>query len=129
MSNFITITSEGIKQKLSLVSEIDPILHEVMPPFFEFGNEAIDVANILIEAVKRYDGLGLSANQIGLRKRCFVVGNDDNIVVYFNPEITYRSDETTLSEEGCLSFPGLHIKIDDLHLSILYTNLIQVIIW
>lgn len=113
MSDFITLTHDGIltpKRDLSLIPGDAPLLHEVMPPFFDFEN-AIDVANLLIDAQKRFGGIGLSANQVGLENRCFVAGVDDNIVAYFNPEITYKSEETALSEEGCLSFPGLYIKI------------------
>lgn len=112
---FITITDTGIRhaQAIDLVPSTDPILKEVMPNFvFGFNNDAIATANLLIEALQRYKGLGLSANQIGLRKRCFVAGVGDNIVAYFNPVIAAIDDtDTELKEEGCLSFPGLFIKI------------------
>ena len=111
---FITITDTGIRSAnaIDLVPSTDPILKEVMPNFvFGFNNDAIGTANLLIEALQRYKGLGLSANQIGLRKRCFVAGVGDNIVAYFNPIIAAIDDETSLQEEGCLSFPGLMIKI------------------
>ncbi len=114
MTEYITITSEGIKRKPDLVPGDASILKEVMP-YFDFyidnNDNAIAVSNLLIEAMQRFGGIGLSANQIGVRERCFVMEMNDNIVAFFNPEIVDTSTETQLQEEGCLSYPGLNIKI------------------
>lgn len=110
---FLTITTQGIRPiyTTELVTSDNPILNEVMP-FFDFKkDDPIGMANTLIEALQKHKGLGLSANQIGLRKRCFVAGIEDNVVAYFNPEIINASSETELLDEGCLSFPGLRLKI------------------
>lgn len=69
--------------------------------------------NDLLMALSHYKGLGLSANQIGKNKRAFVMGAEDGkLQTFFNPEITFFSETKSKMEEGCLSFPGLFLKIE-----------------
>jgi len=99
-----------------LVKDTDPILHQPTERF-DFSNPPIDpyelVAN-LKETMVAKRGIGLSANQVGIPYSVFIIGdfNDpDNILSVFNPRIVYESDDEVLIEEGCLSYPGLFIKI------------------
>ena len=62
------------------------------------------------------NGIGLAANQIGITKRFFAIGSEsfDKIqkpVIMWNPSIVRESEEKTLNVEGCLSFPGLFVKV------------------
>lgn len=60
------------------------------------------------------NGVGLAAPQIGIFTQAFVFGdpkNEDSIIPVFNPSIVSKSKEMVDMEEGCLSFPGLFIKI------------------
>ena len=62
------------------------------------------------ETMKKADGVGLSANQIGLSFRMFVAQVPDQngkpkFYAIFNPEITKISKEMEILEEGCLSVP------------------------
>ena len=59
--------------------------------------------------MRYYGGIGLSANQLGLPYRVFVMEGDPGFVC-FNPRITAKAGEDVLLEEGCLSYPGLYIK-------------------
>jgi peptide deformylase len=99
-----------------LVKDNDPVLHEPCQPF-DFNNPPIDpyeLAQNLKETMIAKRGVGLSANQVGLPYRVMVIGdpNDpDNIMCFFNPRITSTQGEDVLIEEGCLSYPGLFIKI------------------
>jgi peptide deformylase len=58
------------------------------------------------------NGVGLSANQIGLNLNMFVAEvpdvDDGGMKFYsiFNPKIEKRSEDTAILEEGCLSIPG-----------------------
>lgn len=100
---------------LKLVSSKDPILSEEMPRY-EWDDVsdvtyAWDLAETMIEIMKRENGLGLSANQVGIRARMFVMTGEQSFAV-FNPRIVDQSNETIISlEEGCLSFPNLWVKI------------------
>jgi peptide deformylase len=57
------------------------------------------------------NGLGLSANQVGIPYRVFAMRGHPQNFVCFNPRIVYFSDKTKIMEESCLSFPGLVVKI------------------
>lgn len=52
------------------------------------------------------EGIGLSANQLGLNMKVFVAKIDNKFYALFNPKITKESAEKNLMEEGCLSVPG-----------------------
>jgi len=102
---------------LKLVSQYDPILKE---PCIEVdfekipGQEVAYMAMSLMESVKHYNGLGLSANQIGLRARMFAIQMLDEEKCYclINPKILGVSSEKQKINEGCLSFPGLFLSIE-----------------
>lgn len=55
-----------------------------------------------------WHGVGLAANQVGMNISLFVARTDEKFYAIFNPEITERSGEELLLEEGCLSVPGLY---------------------
>ncbi|MBP3630042.1 MAG: peptide deformylase, partial [Clostridia bacterium] len=58
------------------------------------------------------DGAGLSAVQIGVLKRVFVIiDEDDEIVEFVNPEILETSGSCPILEEGCLSVPKYYGKV------------------
>jgi len=109
------------KNILSLVRELDPILSETIPEF-DFTNpeyNAVEIASDLVETCKHYKGLGLSANQCGLRHRVFVAGFGENFVAFFNPKVISVGKENVHMSEGCLSYPHLFISItrpDSVHL-------------
>lgn len=54
------------------------------------------------------DGVGLSANQIGLNIKVFVARVENKFYAVFNPEILQPSKETDSLDEGCLSIPGIY---------------------
>ena len=92
-----------------LVEETDPFLREE-PETFNFDSPQVDPEKLsaqLIENMIHHEGLGLSANQIGIPVQVFSMVIDDNAMVVFNPEILEWSEDTTYMREGCLSFPGL----------------------
>jgi len=71
-----------------------------------------DMCNFMIQD----KGIGLAANQIDLKKRVFVMGSEDlpnfpKPFALFNPTVLEASKETILDTEGCLSFPGLLLKV------------------
>lgn len=58
-----------------------------------------------------YNGLGLASNQISLDAAVFVTHIQQNLVTMFNPAIEEVSNDKVLMTEGCLSDPGLYLKI------------------
>tara|TARA_B100000085_G_scaffold205638_1_gene189255 strand:- start:1818 stop:2339 length:522 start_codon:yes stop_codon:yes gene_type:complete len=72
------------------------------------------VESQLIDSMKHYQGIGLSANQVGIMERVFVMYSDvkkGEIISCFNPKIITQSDTEVVIEEGCLSYPGLWLKV------------------
>jgi len=57
------------------------------------------------------DGIGLAGPQVGESKRLITVFFDGQPEVFLNPRILRKSRKTEIMEEGCLSFPGLFLKI------------------
>lgn len=64
------------------------------------------------EIMRRADGVGLSANQLGLDMRVFVAAVNNKFYAIFNPEIIKKSEEKKIMEEGCLSVPGLSGQLE-----------------
>ena len=72
------------------------------------------IAKTLIENMIHHEGVGLSANQIGMDVRVFAMIRDieyNDIIVCFNPRIIKSYTEEVEMEEGCLSYPDLFLKI------------------
>ena len=93
----------------------DPFLQQPTE-MFDFDNPPMDPQELVTKmknTMVMNRGLGLSANQVGLPYSMFVMGNPDdpeNIVGVFNPKVVDAEEEWYV-EEGCLSAPGLFIKI------------------
>lgn len=66
--------------------------------------------------MREANGIGLSANQIGLPYRMFIaeVPGKDGVKFYgiFNPEIEKVEKEKVVMEEGCLSVPGIYGDVE-----------------
>lgn len=69
-------------------------------------------------------GIGLSAPQVGINKRIFVMGTSEKSFVCINPEII--SGEGMVKDiEGCLSYPGLFLHVKRyLTVNVKYQNIL-----
>ena len=98
---------------LELTPNTHPILHEKMKSCSEDLNR-LEISRILKENMVHYEGIGLSANQIGISERVFVMMlnvETEETITCFNPRIVKRYEENIWFEEGCLSFPDEIINI------------------
>lgn len=66
----------------------------------------------MIETMYKYNGVGLSAVQVGVLKRVVVIDIEDDtgVKILINPRITKTKGEHEV-EEGCLSFPNQYAKV------------------
>ena len=81
---------------------------------FDFNNPPVNphlLIQDMLQIMNEKKGIGLSANQLGLSYRVFVMRGEDTNFACFNPKIVSQSNETNLLEEGCLSFPGVNVKV------------------
>lgn len=97
-----------------LIEEASQVLR-TPPPEFDFENPKEDPKEVeknMAEAMDNFGGIGLSANQVGLPYKMFVMKTaDKGTVGFFNPKITRVSQDTDLMKEGCLSFPDIYLMI------------------
>lgn len=117
MSEFLTINTEsGVVNKiepLPLFNEKQPLLNKKMPEYrAPLPNPSMSrLAERLKMTMKKFGGIGLSANQCGVFERVFVIGTDQFQIVCINPEIVAHSEEIVKDKEGCLSYPGMYLMI------------------
>jgi peptide deformylase len=110
---------------LPIVLYGSPVLREVAKPIEKnYPNLSELVAN-MYETMRKADGIGLAAPQIGLAIRVFVIdvttlkGEKDyeeldaypSTLTLINAEILERYGEIVDREEGCLSLPQIHEKV------------------
>ena len=72
------------------------------------------LSRVLIDNMIHHNGIGISANQIGIWERAFAMVRDienNEVMVCFNPRIIKSYSEEVEMEEGCLSYPELFLMI------------------
>ena len=98
---------------LQLTPNTHPILHEKMKQCSE-DLDRREISRILKENMIHYEGVGLSANQIGISERVFVMilhMETQEIITCFNPRIIKKYKDCGWFEEGCLSYPDEIINV------------------
>jgi len=91
----------------------DPVLREAGAPVEEFDERLAALAREMIEAMHACQGLGLAGPQVGVPKRLAIISPEveaGHETVLINPEFT-RTEGWEETEEGCLSFPGIYVKV------------------
>ena len=98
---------------LKLIPNTHPILHERVKPCSKTLDRS-EMSRILKENMMHYEGVGLSANQIGISERVFIMVlnmETEETITCFNPRIIKRYEDDVWCEEGCLSFPDEIINV------------------
>ncbi len=96
---------------LKIITYPDKILREKNEEVRDVNGEIKHLALNMIETMKKADGVGLAAPQIGVNKRIIVVDWKDDDLVLINPKIKKKSWGKDIATEGCLSFPGFETKV------------------
>ena len=110
------------KKILRMIPPSDPRLLMQIAPFVddtlkEAGfKDRVELSKTMYDTMVKYGGIGLSANQVGLPFRMFIMGghpqiDSGKVRSVFNPLINDVSKETVAMKEGCLSFPFLFLSI------------------
>ena len=97
----------------TLIPSDDPLLHRKIKKC-SYDLDRSKLSYTLTENMFHHNGVGLSANQIGIEERAFVMMIDIDLqetITCFNPRIIKESKEEVVMEEGCLSYPELFIEI------------------
>ena len=99
---------------LKLIPNTHPILHERVKPCSK-DLARPEMSRILRKNMIHYGDVGLSANQIGIGERVFIMVlnmETEETITCFNPRIIKRYDDNVWCEEGCLSFPDEIINVE-----------------
>jgi peptide deformylase len=77
------------------------------------GFDPVELKTAMVEVMLASGGIGLSANQVGLDAKVFVMGDKaDNATICINPTVLQYTEDTVVDVEGCLSFPNVFVKIN-----------------
>src|SRR5918996_4781576 len=99
---------------LRIILYPDPRLKKVSARVENFDDNLKLLAGRMFELMRANRGVGLAAPQVGLNLRMFVMnhtGEPQDDRIYVNPELSEASGAEE-GEEGCLSLPGINVKID-----------------
>jgi peptide deformylase len=99
----IKLPDKRLRLKSEPVKRIDAGIRKLVDDLFETMYDA--------------PGIGLAAIQIGIPKRVVTMDlskkeEDHEPQVFINPEVIWKSDETSKYEEGCLSIPEYYEEVE-----------------
>ena len=106
-----------ITPKTSYIKELVEPEHQLFHHRIQSCSYNLDrhhLSRVLIDNMIHHNGIGISANQIGIWERAFAMVRDienNEVMVCFNPRIIKSYSEEIEMEEGCLSYPELFLKI------------------
>ena len=103
--------------KRRILIEPEPILRKKSQKLETVDDELRRLMDDMLETMYEAPGIGLAAVQIGILKRLVVIdiSKEDQTkkpLFFVNPIITFRSENTSVHEEGCLSLPGHFAEIE-----------------
>ena len=109
-------------KELKLIPTTDPRVQCAIAPFSddmlkdEGFKDRKELSDKMFDTMKKYGGIGLSANQVGLPFNMFVLGDHPDVeknlkMTCFNPMIISSSVEEETMKEGCLTFPFVFLSI------------------
>lgn len=92
--------------------EGDEILKKVSKPVEKIDEKIQILIEDMLETMRKYNGVGLAAVQVGVLKQVVVIQTDyeEEPIILINPKIIKTKGEQTV-EEGCLSFPNKFAKV------------------
>ncbi len=94
-----------------------PILKKKAEKVAVVDDQLRRVLDDMLETMYAENGVGLAAPQVGLSQRMVVIdiaheGEKPSPLYLVNPEIVWRSEETEICEEGCLSVPEMRAEVE-----------------
>ena len=101
--------------QLTILRYPDPRLHTVAKPVADVNQRLSQLVSDMFETMYEAAGIGLAATQVDVHERLIVIDvseKRDEPMVLINPELVWRSEETRLGEEGCLSVPGIYDGVE-----------------
>lgn len=99
---------------LPILTFPDPRLHKKAKPVAVIDDRVRQIVRDMAETMYDAPGVGLAATQVDIHERIVVIDvseSHDDLLVLINPEIIWKSEESEVYEEGCLSVPGIYDNV------------------
>jgi len=100
---------------LPILQYPDARLHTVARPVTAVDARIQALVADMLETMYDAKGIGLAATQVDAHERVIVIDvseERDQPLVLINPEIVWSSAEREISDEGCLSVPGIYDMVE-----------------
>ena len=101
--------------RLTVLHYPDPRLHKVAKPVAKVDERVRKLVTDMAETMYDAPGVGLAATQVDVHERIIVidVSEDQNqLMVFINPELVWASPEKKSWREGCLSVPEFYDEVE-----------------
>ena len=101
--------------KLPIIIAPDPVLKAKCDPVETVDSDLGRLLDDMLETMYEAPGIGLAGPQVGVTKRLLVADvsrEERDPICLINPEILWSSDERSLYDEGCLSFPDQYAQVE-----------------
>lgn len=94
-----------------LTGKAHPVLRAKAKGVQKPTKEVLKLIKDMEETLEHVGGLGLAAPQVGQSLRVCLSLINGKLIPLINPTISWRSKETSVAQEGCLSLPGLEVSV------------------
>ena len=101
---------------LEIIEFPNRVLTNLSTPIDVFDHSVEQLVKSMIETMYVHGGVGLAAPQVGVSKTVVIIDPSagdvaNQLLILVNPRVIWRSEEMDASDEGCLSLPGVTLKV------------------
>jgi peptide deformylase len=99
---------------LPILNYPDPRLHTVAKPVLEVNDKVRTLVKDMAQTMYEAPGIGLAATQVNIHQQIIVIDLSDErnqLQVFINPELIWKSEESKIWQEGCLSVPDFYDEV------------------
>jgi peptide deformylase len=100
---------------LTVLHYPDSRLHKVAKPVAVVDNRVRKIVADMAETMYDAHGVGLAATQVDIHERIIVIDvseEQNQLMVFINPELVWASPEKKVWREGCLSVPEFYDEVE-----------------
>lgn len=100
---------------LTVLHYPDPRLHKVAKPVAVVDDRVRKIVADMAETMYAAPGVGLAATQVDIHERIIVIDvseEQNQLMVFINPELVWASTEKKAWREGCLSVPEYYDEVE-----------------
>ena len=89
----------------------DEVLRQISSPVDKIDKDIKELIKNMNQTMIANDGIGIAAPQVNVLKRIILVRPNNKTYILINPDIKFKSKETAIDYEGCLSVPEKDVKV------------------